>query len=53
MGIFDKAIDKVEELVGDAREKTGLAPDDESKISRDTDPSRANVSPADDSLKES
>jgi hypothetical protein len=53
VGIFDKAIDKVEEFVGDAREKTGLAPDDESQISRDTDPSRSNIAPTDDSLKDS
>jgi hypothetical protein len=53
MGIFDKAMDKLEESVGGAREKIGLAPDDESQISRDAHPDRSNVTPTDDSLKDS
>lgn len=52
MGIFDKAVDKVEKSVGEAREKTGLAPDDETQIPSDTDTNKANDAPTDETLKD-
>jgi hypothetical protein len=52
MGIFDKAIDKVEESAGQAREKVGLEPDDESQVASETDPSRPNITHTDDTVKD-
>jgi hypothetical protein len=51
MSIFDKtkkAMDKVEESIGEAREKAGLAPDHEPEVSSETDPGKASTPQADD-----
>jgi hypothetical protein len=48
--MFDKAMDKVEQSVGDAREKTGLEPDNESEAA-ETDSTRTSVPQADDKIK--
>jgi hypothetical protein len=52
MGIFDKAIDKIEQSFGGAREKAGLEPDDESQVASETDPSSVNSTQADDTVKD-
>lgn len=55
MSTFDKAaraIDKVEESVGVAREKTGLGPDDQSAVASETDTSGTSTTHADDTIKD-
>ena len=52
MGIFDKAIDKIEESVSKAREKTGLESDDQSQTMNNTDSGKVNIPPTDDTVKD-
>ena len=55
MSIYDKAkkaMDKVEESVGEAREKAGLAPDPEPEVRSETEAGTAGPTQADDTIKD-
>jgi hypothetical protein len=55
MSTFDKAakaIDKAEESISEAREKSGLGPDDQSEVTSETDMSGASTTHTDDTIKD-
>lgn len=53
MSTFDKAVDKIEQSVGETREKIGLAPGNAPEVGSETDPNKASVTQPDDKIKES